>query len=564
MRILVFMLLLVVLSLGCIQNDSSAKSDCMETPEEWVEDNVNSDSLTKPDDGGHKLCKSLEDCSDLSKNEWNKKIKWRSLHVKHNDQLEYLRDFYPKKIQRILNHLNESLEMLDGERLMCEAKILRLKDKYATTLKEIEFRETKTFDRDPIGTTYYIDYVNGNDSHAGTATGTAWKTINKYTTTTSRTPGDVAYLRANQVHNETSTDIVFDENGNLTDYIELRGASSTDDPWSDGSDVKPIVSFCATTNTFYIYQDDFWKFKDFEIINSSDTSYEMIRSGYCKGLVFDGCVIRDTVSAGVIGFKVYASEITIMNSEFYNNQVHSIEMAESGIKLINCNFTGGSATTDYGVYLWSGNIHIRNTSFGLESAHDVADIYFYRGGGRIHAINSKFNNPSGHVYATNYFVKSENHNQTYNTSRIWYPQGEVEQEPTVVRSGGASSSAKLTPNSNCGVNFPMSIIESHTTGDFKVWTTAIETNITVYMRGYGWTTFPTATSLYTETSYLNTGTSAGRATISSNEVLADNTNWVGFDTIFTPSQDGWAYVTVYLGAYQANSGIYCDIKPVVS
>ena len=48
MRILIVMLLLVVLSLGCIQNDSSAKSDCMETPEARVGDNVNPDSPPAP------------------------------------------------------------------------------------------------------------------------------------------------------------------------------------------------------------------------------------------------------------------------------------------------------------------------------------------------------------------------------------------------------------------------------------------------------------------------------------------------------------------------------------
>lgn len=519
----------------------------------------------KPVEKEHRLCKSLKDCSDLNKNDWNKKVKWRSLHIKHDDQLEYLRDFYPKKIQRISDLLVESPpDMLDEERQMLEAKILRLKDKHVTTLKEIEFRRKKTFARDPIGTTYYIDYVNGDDAAAGTATGTAWKTIRKYTTTTSRTPGDVAYLRANQVHNETTADIKFDEDGNLSDYIEIRGASSTDDPWSDGSDVKAIVSFGGAAYDFHLSLDDYWKFQNFEVMNSSDSAYEMFHVAYAKGVIINNMVFRDTAGTGTHGLRIsIVGYALVSNCEFYSNKDQSLYATSSIVKVVNCTFNGGAGTTDEGI---SGNcvIYVMNCSFGADTAHDNVDIYMLEDVKYIMS-NSDYTSIGWHTYARAATIKIEDYQRVLgNHKYISYP-GEVTKNATIVRTGGATSSAEMAPKSGCGLNMPFTLTGNLLSGDFKVWVSNnTQTNITIYMRGYGWTTFPTTATLYTETSYLNTGTLAGRITIKSDEVLVDNMNWVGFDTIFTPSQDGWAYVTVYLGAYQANSGVYVDIKPIVS
>ena len=100
---------------------------------------------------------------------------------------------------------------------------------------------------------------------------------------------------------------------------------------------------------------------------------------------------------------------------------------------------------------------------------------------------------------------------------------------------------------------------------FKVWCSAALTTITIYMRSLGaWGTYPTNSELYVEASYYNHGSDATRLKVVSNDVLDDETTWRAFDVTFTPLQDGFVYLNVFLGKYEASKGCYVDIKPVVS
>lgn len=579
----------------------------------------------------------------ITHEDWLMKIWYHGLEHKYDEQLQALARYYPVKISRVADSgfiPDPILSPEENKRQQLEfewhkkQKLERLKDKLVTVLKELEFREDGIVKRNPIGTTYYLDFdgatgnltgtwtftnssttvsgsggaatselVAGNyvrvsdgsewykvtnvtdDNHFeitpafqqatvtdaadstkynnydGTSTSTPFVHLNQFTTDTTRSPGDILKVRANQTHLYAGIDIVFDEDGNANNMIEIRGCSSTDDPWGDGSDVKPIIGFGDTSFNSYMYLDDFWKFTRLECIESADNS------GTCYfyrsyHIFLDSCVVRDSVVLGVQLNHAYAS---LQDCVFYSNIQRNLYSAHSRFKCIDCTFDGGAESTDAGLYLaYPSIVELINCSFGVSSAHDYYDIRFYHPSS-VHARNCKFSGSiSFSEEAVDAFLRSEDHNQTKGAHQTLYHNGTIEKDTSVVRSGGASSSAKMSPNSYCGLHYPLTIADDFCSGDFKLWLPADEKTVTIYLRTFGYTTLPTADELYIEASYLDEGTGGHRATVQSTQTVSANDTWTAFSVTFTPAQEGWVYVTVYLKKYEASSGVYVDIKPIVS
>ncbi|RLC82261.1 MAG: hypothetical protein DRI61_02670 [Chloroflexi bacterium] len=593
-----------------------------------------------------KLITELQETyKDLTQEEWLAKIKYRGLEHKHEWQLQALVKFYPVKISRVANSIfipDPLLSPEENKKQQLEfewykkQKLARLKDKLAAVLKEIEFRNDGIVKREPIGTTYYLDFdgatgnltgtwtfTNGSttvsgsggaatselaagdyvrvsngsewykvtsvtddnnfeitpafqqatvtdaadsskyNNYDGTATTTPFVHLNQYTTDTARSPGDVLKVRANQTHLYAGIDIVFDEGGNADNMIEIRGCSSTDDPWGDGSDVKPIIGFGDTAYQLYLYSDDFWKMSRLELIESS-SSYGIVRVRYSHNSFFNNCIFRDASSIGV--YLIYSGNTLFQDCSFYSNSVRNLYSDGSRFKCEGCAFDGGAATTDYGIDILGSFGELITCSFGASSSHDIHDIFFSNAGARIFARNCSF---AGTIsfstsYAQGAILRSEDHNQTKGAHQTLYFNGTIEKDTSVVRSGGASSSAKMTPNSNCGLYYPLTIADDFCAGDFKLWLPAEQKTVTIYLRTFGYTTFPTADELYIEASYLDEATGGHRATVKSTQTVSANDTWTAFSVTFTPAQEGWVYVTVYLKKYEADSGVYVDIKPVIS
>jgi len=580
---------------------------------------------------------------NLTQDEWLRKIKYRGLEHKYDWQLEALAKFYPVKIARIQNSTFIPDPLLSAEENKKQQlefewhkqqKLERLKDKLAAVLKEIEFRNDGIVKREPIGTTYYLDFdgatgnltgtwtfTNGSttvsgtggaatselaagdyvrvsngsewykvtsvtdDNHFeitpafqqatvtdaadstkynnydGTATTTPFVHLNQFTTDTARTAGDILKVRANQTHLYAGIDIVFDEDGNANNMIEIRGCSSTDDPWGDGSDVKPIIGFGDTGYHFHSNYDDFWQFTRLECIESS-SSNAIFSAADSHNIIFDTCIFRDASSKGLR--LMYAGNILIEKCSFYSNVVTNFYAYIARAKCVGCAFDGGSATTDYGCQALSSVLELIECTFGSSSTHDVADLRFAYSS-RAYTRNCNFaGSISFGAEARGAFLRSEDHNQTKGAHRTYYYHGTIEKDTSVVRSGGASSSAKMTPNSYCGLYYPLTIADDFCSGDFKLWLPAEEKTVTIYMRTFGYTTLPTADELYIEASYLDQASGGHRATVQSTQTVSANDTWTAFSVTFTPAQEGWVYVTVYLKKYESNSGVYVDIKPVIS
>ena len=100
--------------------------------------------------------------------------------------------------------------------------------------KEIEFRGAGTFPRDPIGTTYYIDSDNGNDSNDGLGSGgaNAWLTISKFIAS-ARSAGDIAICRRGTTANYGTAVTAVLSDGQTSNPITLE--ADYDNVWSDNA-----------------------------------------------------------------------------------------------------------------------------------------------------------------------------------------------------------------------------------------------------------------------------------------------------------------------------------------
>lgn len=150
-------------------------------------------------------------------------------------------------------------------------------------------------------------------------------------------------------------------------------------------------------------------------------------------------------------------------------------------------------------------------------------------------------------------VYCEDYNRTVGASRAFTIFGDVIKNESVLRSGGAASSIEVVPQSLCGTNGNVKIFE---------WTelsvpAAAQTK-TVYVRGEGWTTWPTAAQLYLEAEYVSNATTLATTVVTSTAVLTDNTTWIAFPVTFTPAAAAHVRYRMYLNVYAAAAKVYVD------
>ncbi len=543
----------------------------------------------------------------LTAGQWEDKIWHRGVDHKYKKFLISLKDFYPNKIDfteslledfrfflnnpltyknlerflRIfdlakLQELDQSVLRASAENAaeMLNKKIIRLIDKFGAVTKEVDLRDKKQVKRILHSTIYYIDYNAGNDGAAGTAIGTAWLTTEKYTNVTVRTPGDIAKVRANT--SEVETDIIsVDEDGTVDLLITLKGCDSVDDPWSDGSNVRPILDFNDSSEYWTFLADDYWCLDGIEIRQGNDGTYGALYITNARYFKANNLKLYDNIRYGM-ELGTSNRGIDIIDCEFTENGINGIRCTgvhELYIK--GCSFDGGGGISqNYGIWFtgyYQGRIRIIDCLFGQSVAHDNNDIYIDRGQ-ILDMRNSILGGGITYDSSTPYPERSkeevyEDYDQTFENHKLITYKATIERETTIVRGGGADTSAKVTPNSMVGLLQRTSITGGHNLmfGAFKVWLAAsVQKTITVYVRGFGWTGFPTAPQLFLRASYLSNGASAARTEIDSNDVIVNNTTWVAFDVTLTPARDGFVYLDVFVAHYEAASGVYIDIKPVIS
>lgn len=87
-----------------------------------------------------------------------------------------------------------------------------------------------SFTQEAGATAYYIDFTNGSDAAAGTATTTAWQSLDKFTEA-ARTAGDIAFVRRGQASTTNVSDLNFTSDGVLNNPITIT--ADYDNLWAD-------------------------------------------------------------------------------------------------------------------------------------------------------------------------------------------------------------------------------------------------------------------------------------------------------------------------------------------
>lgn len=227
--------------------------------------------------------------------EWLKDVKEESLNVKHDYQLTDMKTDLTNKLPKVQADLDKFTTCPDCIKYDLTKRFSSqgLKDKDLTDMVNGEFnnelayytwktdkisqsidrisaeqnlRVTKKVDRtnEILGTTYYLDAINGADANAGTATATAWKSLNKFTEN-ARSAGDIIKIRRNTINNGTLattttsistsspagviTDLNFTSDGTIVAPIIIE--ADYDNSWGDfvAGGITANLTFGSTTIT---------------------------------------------------------------------------------------------------------------------------------------------------------------------------------------------------------------------------------------------------------------------------------------------------------------------------
>jgi len=454
-----------------------------------------------------------------------------------------------------------------------EAKIRRLSEKLRATRLEIIGRKEHQLIRNPIGTTYYIDFTDGNDENDGLGIETAWKTLEKYTTVTARTPGDIVKIRAATTEIPVG-DIVFDEDGTLLNPIKIKGCSISDDPWGDESDVRPIVDFNSKAYCMYFSVANGWDVEHMDVKGSTINSWSASGNiSITNTVAWHGKDLRlyDGTGAGLFIFRT--SFAVLEDSELYNNTFAGVRLEMfSTPQVFRCKFNGG-ANQDVGIAIYGAAVYCEECEFGQTTPHITSDIGGVDGEGVFKAC--KFNKFNFWIYSslgsniaflfwedcigTPSLCGAKLHDQFF-----------VLKDTATLPQGKTGYSLKMywanSTYAGLGIRPGLSLANPNHYYPIRLWKAAGSYTIKIKVRATeAWTTYPTADELYLAARYYDEANTYSVATAKSTQVISDGSTWVDFEVSITTGREGAIYLDVILDKYESgNKGVYVYPVPDVS
>ena len=362
---------------------------------------------------------------------------------------------------------------------------------------------------------------------------------NQYTTDTVRSPGDELLVQLGETHLVGGLDIIFDEDGTPKNPIKITGS----DWGSTGATANAVFDFNGAVEQFDHQYDDFWQLSNIDIRNSTD---ELLYYNNSRGLT----LFNVGFSGGADGVFTFGSGDLYLNEcSFEDNTVYNFKLLGTAY-LESCTFNGGVGGTDYGLHVEIGSAFVYDSSFGQTTAHNLYDVSV--GHGTITCHNCLFGVTKTNIIYPDGSIKSYDHNGVKGAFWSKYYQGTIEKDTTEVRTGGAPSCIKVTPNSNISTNWPLQAFEWQIDD-----VSAAAHTITVYVKSVGLTTaFPTASELYIEVEYYDAATGTTRTKVQSAEVLTADNTYTALTVTFTPGQAGPILIRGFV-ATQIAAEFYC-------
>lgn len=412
-----------------------------------------------------------------------------------------------------------------------------------------------------FGTNYYIDYDNGSDDANGLSVDHAWKTITKYTTTTVRTPGDVAYLRSGITWDQgtEAADITFDEDGTIDDYIKIIGCGKVSegdsDPWGDDSSVKPIIDFEDAEYQINLANDNYWWLERLDIRQSSDSSGQIYITE-SENIYIKSCDISDSGADDTEGVYAYSGIIVIDSCTFEDCWTTSLWIRSRFVVLKGCTFDAGSVRGSSCGILNYGICYAEDNSFCPSNGFSSFEISTT---GIVNLRNCIFGISDSLIAASGGIIFSEDKDGTFEAHKTYKTEGIISRQTASPRSGGADSYAKMVSDSDCGPNSEL-LLGTAERGFAQIWLTAgVEKTITVYARtGSAWDSALTASEAFLRASYLDSDSDCGRTIVESTETITNDAAWTAFTVTFTPQREGYAYLWFVLAEYE-DAGEYIDV-----
>lgn len=151
---------------------------------------------------------------------------------------------------------------------------------------------------------------------------------------------------------------------------------------------------------------------------------------------------------------------------------------------------------------------------------------------------------------------SSDHDRVAGAQYIYDRYVDIIRNITTVRTGGASESLEVVPQSNCSTINPNKLVEWF---EDAVPASAQTRSIRVLGSGFS-ANYPTAVQFYLEAEYFDSATSTNfsRGSIASSQVLSDNTTWTELSVSFTPTKAGQVRYRIWYKTYAASTKVYVD------
>ncbi|RXZ83713.1 DUF1349 domain-containing protein [Paenibacillaceae bacterium] len=190
------------------------------------------------------------------------------------------------------------------------------------------------------GTVYYVDSTAGSDTGAGTAPGTAWRSLDKVNSIVYQ-PGDSILFKAGGVWNGTLA-----PQGSGTSVNPIRI-----DRYGDGG--KPLIAGGGAHAAVYFYNQEGWEVRNLEITNNAATP------GQRRGIHVDG------TSGG------FSNPVVYQHFVFEHLDIHHVK---------------GSVANDYarngGIIVWGENwdYHVKDVTIQNNRIYSLDSVGIYLNG----------------------------------------------------------------------------------------------------------------------------------------------------------------------------------------
>lgn len=389
----------------------------------------------------------------------------------------------------------------------------------------------------------------------------AWKTIEKYTTTTVRTAGDIAYVRANTTETVGAASILLDEYGTIAAQISVIGCDAiANDPWNDDSSVRPVLDFGGQAYGI-TGNGSFWTFTNMRFLNSHRTSGAFSFSQR-YGYIFNNCVFEDNYYYAITS-SIYGTA-SVIGCTFTNNGEASIAAGDiyleysGSIALYNSDFDPFGTDRKIINTAYAGRVYAEGCNFS-----GAAYFYYgYRTADNVRIYNCTFTDittpvlvphPAGRAFSDGWDfgagLLDKGHQWIFTTA------GQVNSDSSWARPGGAPSGWSFESGANCGLNAPLTL-------EYNVY--AADTaahDYTLYALFEEDDPFAgnlsEATLYFTVQEYKGDGTTATSAMGAKTWTYNDYVNWQSATISHTAAAAGMLKITVSL-AY-ASGIVYIDL-----